>query len=83
MILEGTWSTGHRNRECLVWSLGKGRLVYIRPGHEEYPIFFMPEMRQLVTNAAMWAAGRTQTPKNVKKRDAGPPATAFGPYKNP
>src|SRR5881397_1913698 len=39
VILEGTWETGHRNRECLVWTLGKGRLVYIRPGHEEYPIY--------------------------------------------
>lgn len=81
VILEGTWATGHRNRECLVWSIGKGRLVYIRPGHEEYPIFFMSEMRQLATNATLWAAGRTHASKNLKKRNAGPPATAFGPYK--
>ena len=83
VILEGTWETGHRNRECLVWTLGKGRLVYIRPGHEEYPIYFMPEMRRLVANATLWAAGRTHAPKNMTKRNAGPPATATGPYKKP
>ena len=83
VILEGTWSSGHRSRECMVWSLGKGRLVYIRAGHEEYPIFFMPEMRQLVNNSTLWAAGRTKAPNNLEKRNAGPAATATGPYKKP
>jgi len=67
----------------MVWSLGKGRLVYIRAGHEEYPIFFMPEMRQLVNNSTLWAAGRTKAPNNLEKRNAGPAATATGPYKKP
>ena len=83
VILEGTWASGHRSRECLVWSLGKGRLVYIRAGHEEYPIFFMPEMRKLVTNSTLWAAGRSKSPGDLKKRSAGPPVTATGPYKRP
>jgi trehalose utilization protein len=83
VIMEGTWESGHRSRECLVWSVGKGRVVYIRAGHEEYPIFFMPEMRRLVANSTLWAAGRTKASANLKKRTAGPPATATGPYKKP
>ncbi|PYV16039.1 MAG: trehalose utilization protein [Acidobacteria bacterium] len=81
VVLEGTWPSGHRSRECLTWTVGKGRLVYIRAGHEQYPIFFMSEMRQLAANAVQWAAGRTAAPRNLKRREAGPPATASGPYK--
>ena len=81
VILEGTWETGHRNREVMVWTLDKGRFVYIRPGHEEYPIFFMPEMQQLVVNSVLWAGKKTTAPANLPKREAGPKATATGPYK--
>jgi trehalose utilization protein len=79
VILEGTWPTGHRSRECLVWTLGKGRFVYIRPGHEEYPIFFMPEMQRLVANAVSWAGKRTHALAKLTRREAGPKATATGP----
>jgi trehalose utilization protein len=83
VILEGTWSTGHRSRECMAWSLDKGRLVYIQTGHEEYPIFRMPEVQTLVANAVQWAAGRTSAGPNLERRSAGPPATATGPYQKP
>jgi trehalose utilization protein len=83
VIVEGTWPSGHRSRDCLAWSVGKGRLVYIRAGHEEYPIFFMPEMRKLVANAAEWAARRTSAPTKLPRRTTGPAATANGPYKKP
>jgi trehalose utilization protein len=67
VIFEGTWPTGHRNREVLVWTVGKGRFVYIRPGHEEYPIFKMPEMQRLVANSVLWAAKKTSAPSNLCK----------------
>lgn len=83
VIFEGTWETGHRNREVMVWTLDKGRFVYIRPGHEEYPIFFMPEMQRLISNSVLWAAKRTNAPAKLARREAGPKATASGPYKPP
>jgi trehalose utilization protein len=83
VVVEGTWESGHRGREVMTWSLGKGRLVYIRAGHEEYPIYFMPQMQKLVANSAKWAAGRTAASKTLKRREAGPKATAQGPYKDP
>lgn len=61
---------------------GGRRVVYIRVGPEEYPIFYMPEMRLLLTNAVEWVAGKTSAPKNLKRRGAGPVATATGPYKS-
>lgn len=81
VIFEGTWETGHRNREVMVWTLDKGRFVYIRPGHEEYPIFFQPEMQRLVSNSVLWAGKRTNAPTKLPRREAGPAATASGPYK--
>ncbi len=81
VIMEGTWETGHRNREVMVWTLDKGRFVYIRPGHEEFPIFFMPEMQKLVHNSVLWAGKKTHASTNLPKREAGPKATATGPYR--
>ena len=83
VVIEGTWKSGHRSRECLAWTIGKGRVIYLRAGHEGYPIFYMPEMRKLMVNMIEWAGGKTRAPKNLKKRNAGPPATANGPYKAP
>ena len=81
VVVEGTWESGHRGREVMTWTVGKGRMVYIRAGHEEYPIYFMPQMQRLVANSVKWAAGRTNAAGNLKRRDAGPKATAQGPYK--
>jgi trehalose utilization protein len=81
VVVEGTWDSGHRNRAVMTWTVGKGRVVYIRSGHEDYPTFFMPQMQTLVANAVSWASGRAKTPQNLKRQDAGPKATATGAYK--
>ncbi|HEY2934474.1 MAG TPA: ThuA domain-containing protein [Acidobacteriota bacterium] len=81
VVLEGTWESGHRNREVLTWNIGKGRLVYIRAGHEQYPIYHQPEMQKLITNSVLWAAGITNAGYNLERRQAGPPASARGPLR--
>jgi trehalose utilization protein len=35
---------------------GKGKVFYFRPGHETYPIYYQPEVRQVIANAVRWAA---------------------------
>ncbi|HEY9233218.1 MAG TPA: ThuA domain-containing protein, partial [Blastocatellia bacterium] len=82
VIVEGTWESGHRSRDVMTWTVGKGRVVYIRAGHETYPIYLMPQMQRLVSNAVRYAARRTDAPKNLKRREAGPPETARGAYFN-
>ncbi len=37
---------------------GKGRVFYFRPGHETYPTYFDPNVRRILLNAVLWAAGR-------------------------
>ncbi len=38
---------------------GAGRVFYFRPGHEVYPTYFDPNVRQILFNAVLWAARRT------------------------
>lgn len=35
---------------------GRGKIFYFSPGHETYPIFYQSEIRQVIANAARWAA---------------------------
>jgi trehalose utilization protein len=44
-------------RSIAAWQRGAGRVVYFRPGHEEYPTFHQAGVRQFVRNAATWCAG--------------------------
>lgn len=43
-------------RSGLCYRRGRGRIFAFRPGHEEYPIFFQEEVRQVLANAVRWAA---------------------------
>jgi trehalose utilization protein len=55
-VFEERWDNGERFRSGSVWRLGKGRVVYFRPGHETFDVFKQPEMLQIVENAARWLA---------------------------
>jgi trehalose utilization protein len=57
VVFGGTYADGQHARQGLCWTIGKGRVFYFRPGHEEYPIFFQPEVQKIVTNAVHWLAG--------------------------
>ncbi len=35
---------------------GAGKIFFFSPGHESYPIYYQPEIRQVLRNAALWAA---------------------------
>jgi trehalose utilization protein len=40
---------------------GRGRIFYFGPGHEEYPVFYQPEVRRIIANAVEWAAPRLRS----------------------
>jgi len=54
VVFNGTYADGQHARQGLCWTLGQGRIFYWRPGHEEYPIFFQPEVQKIITNAVHW-----------------------------
>jgi len=52
VVVEECWEPGEWFRSVMVWELGRGRVVYIRPGHETFPIFKNQQMLRLIENAA-------------------------------
>lgn len=50
-----------KTEHCLqgfTWTIGKGRVMYFQPGHEGYPIYFMPEVQQIFRNGVQWVASK-------------------------
>jgi trehalose utilization protein len=54
VIFEETWELGERFRSGMVWQIGKGKVFYFRPGHEQYPVFKQAEIIQILSNACRW-----------------------------
>lgn len=59
VVLVSTWEKGETMRSGLTWTVDSGRVVYLRPGHDAFPILFHPAVRQVIANSALWAARRT------------------------
>lgn len=58
VLLLSTWETGETFRSGLTWTVGRGRVAYLRHADDAFPVLFHPSVRTLVGNAALWAAGR-------------------------
>jgi trehalose utilization protein len=56
-ILEGRYEGGQQDgNEGLLWNFGKGKVFYFQQGHETYPIYFQPEIQQILKNAVRFLA---------------------------
>ncbi|MGB1252699.1 MAG: ThuA domain-containing protein [Candidatus Promineifilaceae bacterium] len=55
---------GNVFRSGATWRRGRGKVFYFRPGHETYPVFYNPEIRQVLGNAVKWVKfqGNTAVP---------------------
>ncbi len=58
VVLTSTWDGGERFRSGMVWTIGKGRVAYLRPGDDAFPVLYHPSVRRLLANASLWAGGR-------------------------
>ena len=56
VVFEEKWDKGEHFRSGCVWSVGKGRVFYFRPGHETYPVFQQAEPLRVIENAVRWMA---------------------------
>ncbi len=59
VVLVSSWDHGETMRSGLTWTIGQGRVVYLRPGHDAFPVLFHPAVRQVVANSVLWAAHRS------------------------
>ena len=60
VVFEETWKAGQRFRSGAIWNLGRGKVFYFRPGHENFNVFHQPEPLQIVANATRWLASEIQ-----------------------
>ncbi len=60
---------GYLFRSGNLWRRGRGKVFYFQPGHEEYPIYFDPNVRRILRNAVRYCApaetGYRPTPYGV------------------
>jgi trehalose utilization protein len=64
LVLVSWFEGGEVFRSGCTWRRGRGRVVYLRPGHESHPTYFDPGIRRLIANSVRWAA----TPHGVAPR---------------
>ncbi|MCM1037948.1 MAG: ThuA domain-containing protein [Ruminococcus sp.] len=56
VIFGGWFSGGELFRSGCTFTRGYGKIFYFQPGHEEYPIYHMPEIQQVIVNAVRFSA---------------------------
>ena len=60
MVFLSWFEGGEVFRSGCIWKRGHGKIFYFRPGHETYPIYSNPVVRQVLRNAVHWAAPEGQ-----------------------
>jgi trehalose utilization protein len=61
VIFEEHWEDGKWFRAGAVWKLGKGKVFYFRPGHENFSVFKQPEVLKIIENASRHVASEQQS----------------------
>ena len=54
VVFEERWEQGEWFRSGAVWSIGKGKVFYFRPGHETFEVYKEPVVIQVLENACNW-----------------------------
>ncbi len=60
VVFEERWDKGEHFRSGCVWTVGKGRVFYFRPGHETFPVFKQAEPLKVIENAVRWLGTGTR-----------------------
>ena len=47
-------------RSGCTFKRGLGNVFFFAPGHETYPIYTIPEVQKIITNAVLWAAPKSK-----------------------
>lgn len=56
LVFLSSFEGGEAFRSGCCYRRGKGRICYFQPGHETYPTYYHPMVRQIIANAVRWAA---------------------------
>ena len=56
VIFAGWFSGGEVFRSGCTFTRGYGKIFYFQPGHEEYPIYYHPDIQRIITNGVRFCA---------------------------
>ena len=56
LVFLGWYKGGEVFRSGVTFHRGYGKIFYFQPGHEEQPVYEMPQIQRIITNAVRWAA---------------------------
>lgn len=56
LVFVSWFKGGEVFRSGCCYHRGRGKIFYFRPGHETYPTYYQPEVRQVIANGVRWAA---------------------------
>jgi trehalose utilization protein len=59
LVFVSSFAGGEVFRSGCCFTRGAGRIFYLSPGDQEYPVYHQPEIRQVIANAVLWAAPRS------------------------
>lgn len=68
LVFVSWFSGGEVFRSGCTFRRGSGKIFYFRPGHETYPTYYHAGVRQVIANAARWAAPTASAPRAFGNR---------------
>ena len=69
LVFISWFAGGEVFRSGCTWTRGLGKIFYFQPGHETQRSYYVPEVRQIIKNAARWANPITRIPVPEEGRD--------------
>src|SRR5438034_1371523 len=60
LIFDESWAGGEHFRSGMLWKLGRGYVLYFRPGHETYHVYTEPLPMKIVENACAYLGQKVQ-----------------------
>ncbi len=60
VLFREDWRHGGRFRGGMLWNMGRGRVFYFRPGHEQFPVFKDENVMKIVENAVRWLGAQVK-----------------------
>ena len=55
VVFLGWFSNEEVFRSGCTFTRGWGKIFYFQPGHEEYPVYYHPQIQRIISNAVKWA----------------------------